>query len=295
MVVLFAAAPIIGVITFHARGLYKLVTRFIGPEGTARIYVAVIIAVLAWALLVLLSGVKGHPRSVVVIYGLIAAGLIRLSRQWAGAMLLRAAPQHQPVKFPGAQERHHLWRRHYRHPVAPRPERDRRLQHGRLHRQQPVARRPGGAWRQGAQARQDRQGDHHRECQRGAARHALGAAQRAARRDQGARALPGVGEDAARARRDRLGPCRGERLEADRGRGSARARSGRAGARAPHRACEGQGGDDHRRRRLDRLGADPSAARAWTEGAHPVRAVGGGALRDRDGDRGEQMAPGEGA
>jgi UDP-N-acetylglucosamine 4,6-dehydratase len=99
MVVLFAAAPLIGIITFHLRGLYKLVTRFIGPEGTARIYVAVIIAVLAWALLVLLSGIKGHPRSVVVIYGLIAAGLIRLSRQWAGAMLLRAAPQHKPVNF----------------------------------------------------------------------------------------------------------------------------------------------------------------------------------------------------
>jgi FlaA1/EpsC-like NDP-sugar epimerase len=99
MILLMAAAPIIGVITFHLRGLYKLVTRFIGPEGTTRIYVAVVIAVLAWALLVLLSGIKGHPRSVVVIYGLIAAGLIRLSRQWAGAVLLRAAPQHKPVNF----------------------------------------------------------------------------------------------------------------------------------------------------------------------------------------------------
>ncbi len=99
MILLMAAAPIIGVITFHMRGLYKLVTRFIGPEGTTRIYVAVIIAVLAWALLVLLSGIKGHPRSVVVIYGLIAAGLIRLSRQWAAALLLKAAPQHKPVSF----------------------------------------------------------------------------------------------------------------------------------------------------------------------------------------------------
>lgn len=99
LVLLFAAAPIIGVITFHMRGLYKLVTRFIGPEGTTRIYVAVIIAVLAWALLVLLSGIKGHPRSVVVIYGLIAALMIRLSRQWAGALLLRAAPQHKGVSF----------------------------------------------------------------------------------------------------------------------------------------------------------------------------------------------------
>ena len=99
MILLMAAAPIIGVITFHLRGLYKLVTRFIGPEGTTRIYVAVIITVLAWALLVLLSGIKGHPRSVVVIYGLIAAGLIRLSRQWAGSLLLKAAPQHKPVSF----------------------------------------------------------------------------------------------------------------------------------------------------------------------------------------------------
>ena len=99
MIVLFAAAPIIGVITFHLRGLYKLVTRFIGPEGTTKIYVAVIIAVLVWALLVLLSGIKGHPRSVVVIYGLIAAGLIRVSRQWAASMLLRAAPQHKGVSF----------------------------------------------------------------------------------------------------------------------------------------------------------------------------------------------------
>jgi FlaA1/EpsC-like NDP-sugar epimerase len=99
MILLMVAAPIIGVITFHLRGLYKLVTRFIGPEGTTRIYVAVIIAVLAWALLVLLSGIKGHPRSVVVIYGLIAAGLIRLSRQWAGSLLLKAAPQHKPVSF----------------------------------------------------------------------------------------------------------------------------------------------------------------------------------------------------
>jgi FlaA1/EpsC-like NDP-sugar epimerase len=99
MILLMAAAPIIGVITFHMRGLYKLVTRYIGPEGTTRIYVAVIIAVLAWALLVLLSGIKGHPRSVVVIYGLIAAGLIRLSRQWAAALLLKGAPQHKPVSF----------------------------------------------------------------------------------------------------------------------------------------------------------------------------------------------------
>ena len=50
----FVAAPIIGVIVFYMRGLYKLVTRFIGPEGTTRIYLAVIIAAV-W------SKVSGRP------------------------------------------------------------------------------------------------------------------------------------------------------------------------------------------------------------------------------------------
>src|SRR4029079_13200494 len=96
---LLIAAPLIGVAVFYMRGLYKLVTRFIGPEGTTRIYTAVIIATVLWALVVLMSGVKVHPRSVIVIYGLIAAGIIRLSRQWAGAALLRAAPEHKGVSF----------------------------------------------------------------------------------------------------------------------------------------------------------------------------------------------------
>lgn len=98
-ILLLVAAPIVGVAVFHVRGLYKLVTRFIGPEGTTRIYVSVIIAAVLWALVVLMVGPKDHPRSAVVIYALIAAALIRLSRQWAGAALLAAAPQHKPASF----------------------------------------------------------------------------------------------------------------------------------------------------------------------------------------------------
>ena len=45
-------APLIGVAVFYMRGLYKLVTRFIGPEGTTRIYIAVVIAAVLWALVV---------------------------------------------------------------------------------------------------------------------------------------------------------------------------------------------------------------------------------------------------
>ena len=58
-----------------------------------------IIAAVLWALVVLMAGVKDHPRSVIVIYALIAALLIRLSRQWAGATLLRLAPEHKGVSF----------------------------------------------------------------------------------------------------------------------------------------------------------------------------------------------------
>jgi FlaA1/EpsC-like NDP-sugar epimerase len=93
MLLLMAAAPVIGVATFYVRGLYRLVTRFIGPEGSTRIYIAVFIASVLWALAVLMSGIQGNPRSVVVIYGLIAAGLIRLSRQWAAAILTNALPR----------------------------------------------------------------------------------------------------------------------------------------------------------------------------------------------------------
>ena len=95
---LLLAAPVIGVFVFYWRGLYKLVTRFIGPSGTTQIYIAVVIAAVLWALVVYLSGVRNHPRSVVVIYALIAAILIRLSRQWAGSMLLKAAPQFEPIQ-----------------------------------------------------------------------------------------------------------------------------------------------------------------------------------------------------
>ncbi len=99
ILLLMLAAPVVGILVFYWRGLYKLVTRFIGPEGTTRIYTAVVIAALVWALVVLMSGIQGQPRSVVVIYALIAAGLIRLSRQWAGAILLKTAPQHTPLSF----------------------------------------------------------------------------------------------------------------------------------------------------------------------------------------------------
>ena len=69
----FLAAPIIGVATFYMRGLYRLVTRYIGQEAATRIYLTVALAVLLWVLAILLAGITGVPRSVIIIYGLFAA------------------------------------------------------------------------------------------------------------------------------------------------------------------------------------------------------------------------------
>lgn len=99
-IILMVAAPLIGVVTFHVRGLYRLVTRYIEQEASTRIYITIGIAVLIWALLVLLSGVGNSivPRSVVIIYGLNAAFLIRLSRHAAG-LLLKSMPGTTPASF----------------------------------------------------------------------------------------------------------------------------------------------------------------------------------------------------
>ena len=211
MWLLMATAPLIGVITFYLRGLYKFVTRFIGPEGTTRIYVAVIIATLVWALVVLMSGIRTHPRSVIVIYGLIAAGLIRLSRQWAGYVLLRAAPQHKPVSFDerkrviiygagslGIQLMRALKEANQYKLVAfidNNPSLAGQVVHG------VKVLRPGKI----APVIE-------RERVKEVMLAALGGAQRASRRHPGARALSRGGEDAARAGGDRLRPSRGERL-----------------------------------------------------------------------------------
>jgi FlaA1/EpsC-like NDP-sugar epimerase len=93
---LLLAAPVIGVATFFQMRLYRLVTRFIGGKGAVRIAAAVSLSVLIWALAVLLSGMSGIPRSVVILYGLLGIGLVWTSRHFAAALLkdtgLRLAP-----------------------------------------------------------------------------------------------------------------------------------------------------------------------------------------------------------
>jgi FlaA1/EpsC-like NDP-sugar epimerase len=90
LTLIFCAAPVIGVGTFFRFGLYRLVTRFIGGDGAALILVAVCLSALIWSLLVLLSGVTGVPRSVVVTYPILAAAFVWATRQAAGWLLKRA-------------------------------------------------------------------------------------------------------------------------------------------------------------------------------------------------------------
>jgi FlaA1/EpsC-like NDP-sugar epimerase len=98
------AAPIIGVATFQAMGLYRLVTRFIGPGGTIRLISAVALSVLLWVLLVQLADVDGIlPRASIIIYFLLAAALIWSSRQVAG-WFFRSLPDFKPVYFEGLRK-----------------------------------------------------------------------------------------------------------------------------------------------------------------------------------------------
>lgn len=106
MAVIFLAAPTVGVAALHAQGLYRHVTRYMTQGSAAyQTYVAVFISILLWALLIVMLGADGVPRSVVLVYALIAAPGIRVSRHLA-AKLLRGLP------FPG------LGRGDTRKPVA---------------------------------------------------------------------------------------------------------------------------------------------------------------------------------
>ncbi|MEQ1615839.1 MAG: nucleoside-diphosphate sugar epimerase/dehydratase [Hyphomicrobiaceae bacterium] len=90
LAMLFAAAPIIAVVVFFYGGVYRVVTRYIGAKGTTKVLLYLGLSVLFWALIVLMSGLKGVPRSAVVLYWFIASALIYGSRHMA-AWLLQGA------------------------------------------------------------------------------------------------------------------------------------------------------------------------------------------------------------
>lgn len=84
---LLMAAPAIGVAIFSYMGLYRLVTRYMGQQGSVRILVAIVLTVLSWSLVVVMSGITGVPRSIFIIFGIFAMFFIWSSRQFAGWLL----------------------------------------------------------------------------------------------------------------------------------------------------------------------------------------------------------------
>ena len=99
MFLVLAAAPLIGVATFFQMRVYRMVTRFIGARGLTLTAVAVGLSALYWGLLVYFSGIYSVPRSVVVLYPVLATALIWLSRQIA-ASLLKGAGVEVPTHVP---------------------------------------------------------------------------------------------------------------------------------------------------------------------------------------------------
>ena len=90
LALVLAAAPLLGIAAFIWGGIYRVVTRYIGAKGTSQVLTCIGLSVLFWALLVLLSGLTGVPRSVIVLYGFIASAFIYASRHLA-AWLLKSA------------------------------------------------------------------------------------------------------------------------------------------------------------------------------------------------------------
>ena len=90
LALVLAAAPVITVAMFAYGGLYRIVTRYIGHRGTYRILACTAVSVLGWALVLLLAGIPGVPRTVVLLYGVVAGGMIMASRHVA-AWGLRSA------------------------------------------------------------------------------------------------------------------------------------------------------------------------------------------------------------
>ena len=87
---LYAAAPLIAVVVFFYGGIYRVVTRYIGAKGTTKVLLYLGLSILFWALIVLLSGVQGVPRTAVVLYWFLATTFIYASRHMA-AWLLQGA------------------------------------------------------------------------------------------------------------------------------------------------------------------------------------------------------------
>jgi FlaA1/EpsC-like NDP-sugar epimerase len=92
-----ASAPLIGLVVFYCFGLYRLVTRFLGYRGAARIFCGTALTSLIWAVVLLMAvGTRDPdiwvPRTVVFLFPIIAGLLVWASRQVAAYALVSGLP-----------------------------------------------------------------------------------------------------------------------------------------------------------------------------------------------------------
>lgn len=88
--VLMVSGPLITVATLWHRGIYRLVTRFIGRRGIAQVLIGIALSVLIWSLLVFMVGQFGVPRTVITAYGVVGATVL-LAVRWIIRLLLDSA------------------------------------------------------------------------------------------------------------------------------------------------------------------------------------------------------------
>ncbi|MFN0218557.1 MAG: polysaccharide biosynthesis protein [Hyphomicrobium sp.] len=98
------AAPVLTIAAFSYAGLYRQVTRYLGPHGHTRIIASVVVAGLLWSLLVFMLGQKGIPRSVVISFVAFAAVALTVTRHIFG-WVLRSQGIRIP-RFDSIKERH---------------------------------------------------------------------------------------------------------------------------------------------------------------------------------------------
>lgn len=111
VVFLVLGAPFIAFPVFVYLGLYKAVIRYIGFKALWAVAQAVFLYMLLWGLLVLLSGVQGVPRSVILINGLVAlffiGGMRMMARWWIADVIVnhrsrRASDRNKSIVIYGA-------------------------------------------------------------------------------------------------------------------------------------------------------------------------------------------------
>ena len=116
---LFVVAPLLAIPVFAYQGLYRVVVRYLSYQVLWLVTKGVVVAVLAWALVALLLGIPGLPRSIVFIYGLLMFILVGIGRLAARHILKRSIGTRVAIYGAGAAGAQLAQALHYSTEVSP--------------------------------------------------------------------------------------------------------------------------------------------------------------------------------